>query len=282
MKSEYRRANDKYKFLEEISKLPIHEANLKLIETYQNTKNRSLKEAARTKLGELNLGFIYDQVNKRRKKMDPKLNARIPREEFVNEAMMRILQYVPENYKPEKGKLTTYMTKCVDQAVNKVIEDTLWTVYIPRETNRDRFEISKIESKDYEEISLKTGITVRRVRKALEVPERVDVLDIENSDITYMGFDDPTVREVIERETSEKMKLILSSLNDRQFFVLSQHHGLGYGPDFNGYEYVREDKKPYRDIGELMGTSWQNAQQMEKRAFQKLAKREDIRQMAGH
>ncbi|NIO23113.1 MAG: hypothetical protein GTN38_03755 [Candidatus Aenigmarchaeota archaeon] len=243
-----------------VSDLPRREKYRKLLSIYQNTDSEILRGYIRTEVGEMLTEFLYKAVKGMSRETLKIYN--IPVDEVVNESMVRILGEKLDTYNTEKGSpFESYVFRVVRDSVSNVVEGLRAVSQGPNGKGKEEDVKGTDRGAYYGEYKYRGLI----------------ILNQHSSKIH-----DRTLERIISKDTEKKIKAALNdSLNEREFFVLSQLHGLGYGPVLDGHAYVREEYKTPGEIGELLEIGQQQVNELEDRAYEKLGKIKRIRKMAG-
>ena len=186
------------------------------------------------------------------------------------------LMKAAEKYDYQKGyKFSTYSTWWVRQAMSRAISDCSRTIRVPVHIHDITNKIGKVtialfqelgRKPNLEEISLKTGLPLEKVRKIMKVPN--GTVSIE----TPIGDDDSTLgdliadpkalspfMELVDTSLREEISKVLSTLTTREEKVIRMRFGIGEKTDYT-----------LEEVGNVFGLTRERIRQIENKALRKL------------
>ena len=186
------------------------------------------------------------------------------------------LMKAAEKYDYQKGyKFSTYSTWWIRQAITRAIADYARTIRVPVHVLESKNKIRKVtvslfqelgREPSLEEISLKTGLALEKVRKISKVSE--GTISIETpigDDSSKLGdfIADPKtsspLKELEGVSLKEEIDKILSTLTPREEKVVRMRLGIGEKTDFT-----------LEEVGEVFGLTRERIRQIEAKALRKL------------
>ena len=202
-------------------------------------------------------------------------NRAVPLIDLIQEGSIGLLTAAKKFDYTRNTRFSTYASPWIRQGINKCILNDSGVIRVARHTLEKMKKLlaamAAIEQEglepDKEELSLRTGIPADKVTQLLELIPRVGSLDApagdpEHDSLQTMLPDTQTPQpheELVRRELSHTMELLLSALDPRQQQILRLHFGM-------------EDDVCHSlaEIGKMLGISKERARQLEQQALGKL------------
>ncbi|MEI6153763.1 MAG: sigma-70 family RNA polymerase sigma factor, partial [Deltaproteobacteria bacterium] len=186
------------------------------------------------------------------------------------------LMKAAEKYDYQKGyKFSTYSTWWIRQTITRAIADYSRTIRVPVHIHDITHKIGKVtitlfqklgRKPNLEEISLKAGLPLEKVRKIMKVPN--GTVSIE----TPIGDDDSTLgdliadpkalspfMELVDTSLREEISKVLSTLTTREEKVIRMRFGIGEKTDYT-----------LEEVGNVFGLTRERIRQIENKALRKL------------
>ena len=195
--------------------------------------------------------------------------------DLIQEGNMGLMK-AAEKYDYQKGyKFSTYSTWWIRQSITRAIADCSRTIRVPVHILETKNKISKAkvalfqelgEKPNLEEISLKAGLPLEKVRKIMRVSG--GAISIETpigDDESKLGdfIADPKASspfmEFVDISLKEEIDKVLSSLTPREEKVIRMRLGIGEKTDFT-----------LEEVGDVFGLTRERIRQIEAKALRKL------------
>ena len=195
--------------------------------------------------------------------------------DLIQEGNMGLMKAV-EKYDYQKGfKFTTYSTWWIRQAITRAIADCARTVRVPVHILETKNTINKAtvalfqelgKEPDPEEIALKTGLPLQKVRKTMGVSD--GTVSIETpiwDDESILGdfIADPKapspLMELVGTSLKEEIDKVLSTLTPREEKIIRMRLGIGENAD-----------STLEEVGDVFGLTRERIRQIEAKALRKL------------
>jgi RNA polymerase primary sigma factor len=188
-------------------------------------------EQAKKRLIECNMRLVINIAKTYR-------NRAIPLEDLIQEGAIGLMQ-AADRFDPEKGfRFSTYATHWIKQAIGRAIDNKSKAIRLPahvsqslRKVERERLRLSREMGCDPtpEDLANAIGISAKRLLMLMQSSQELVSLDMtvgENGGTTLGGLlrdqnltSDPENR-VLDQETGEELRRILSELNEREQRVM--------------------------------------------------------------
>ena len=195
--------------------------------------------------------------------------------DLIQEGNMGLMK-AAEKYDYQKGyKFSTYSTWWIRQAITRAIADYARTIRVPVHVLETMNKITKVtislfqelgREPTLEEISLKAGLPLEKVRKIMKVSN--EPISIE----TPIGDDDSKLadfiadpkspspfEELVSISTKEEIDKVLSTLTPREEKVIRMRLGIGEKTDYT-----------LEEVGDVFGLTRERIRQIEAKALRKL------------
>jgi RNA polymerase primary sigma factor len=240
-------------------------AKLKLMEL--NEIENGLK-IVRNRLVQANLRLVVSIAKKY-------LNRGLSFLDLIQEGNMGLMK-AAEKYDYQKGfKFTTYSTWWIRQAITRAIADCARTVRVPVHILETKNTINKAtvalfqelgKKPDLEEIALKAGLPLQKVRKTMSVSGgAVSIETPIGDDDSKLGdfIADPKASspfmELVGTSLKEEIDKVLSTLTPREEKIVRMRLGIGEKTDFT-----------LEEVGDVFGLTRERIRQIEAKALRKL------------
>jgi RNA polymerase primary sigma factor len=195
--------------------------------------------------------------------------------DLIQEGNMGLMK-AAEKYDYRKGyKFSTYSTWWIRQAITRAIADYARTIRVPVHILETMNKINKStvalfqelgRKPNLEEISLRTGLTLEKVRKVMKVSN--GAISIETpigDDQSKLGdfIADPKasspLTELVGVSLKEEIDKVLSTLTPREEKIVRMRLGIGEKTDFT-----------LEEVGDVFGLTRERIRQIEAKALRKL------------
>jgi RNA polymerase primary sigma factor len=214
-------------------------------------------EQAKKRLIECNMRLVINIAKTYR-------NRAIPLEDLIQEGAIGLMQ-AADRFDPEKGfRFSTYATHWIKQAIGRAIDNKSKAIRLPahvsqslRKVERERLRLSREMGCDPtpEDLANAIGISAKRLLMLMQSSQELVSLDMtvgENGGTTLGGLlrdqnltSDPENR-VLDQETGEELRRILSELNEREQRVMRIRFKLE-GSDPGAHDESSKDLKLSRE-----------------------------------
>jgi len=264
------------KVLEEIIKKVSRQIDF-LDEQEADTVRKKLKEiaaienglkAVKNRLIQANLRLVINIAKKY-------LNRGLSFLDLIQEGNMGLMK-AAEKYDYQKGyKFSTYSTWWIRQAITRAIADYARTIRVPVHVLETMNKITKVtislfqelgREPSLEEISVKAGLPVEKVRKIMKVSnEPISIETPIGDDESKLGdfIADPKspspFTELVTISLKEEISKVLSTLTPREEKVIRMRLGIGEKTDYT-----------LEEVGEVFGLTRERIRQIEAKALRKL------------
>jgi len=264
------------KVLEEIIRKVSKEIDF-LDEKEADTVRKKLKEIAvienglktvKNRLIQANLRLVINIAKKY-------LNRGLSFLDLIQEGNMGLMK-AAEKYDYQKGyKFSTYSTWWIRQAITRAIADYARTIRVPVHVLETMNKITKVtislfqelgREPSLEEISVKAGLPVEKVRKIMKVSnEPISIETPIGDDESKLGdfIADPKspspFTELVTISLKEEISKVLSTLTPREEKVIRMRLGIGEKTDYT-----------LEEVGEVFGLTRERIRQIEAKALRKL------------
>ena len=195
--------------------------------------------------------------------------------DLIQEGNMGLMK-AAEKYDYQKGfKFTTYSTWWIRQAITRAIADCTRTVRVPVHILETKNTINKAtvalfqelsKRPDLEEIALKVGLPLQKVRKIMGVSgEAVSIETPIGDDESKLGdfiadLKTPSpFMEFVGTSLKEEIDKVLSTLTPREEKIVRMRLGIGEKTDFT-----------LEEVGDVFGLTRERIRQIEAKALRKL------------
>jgi len=195
--------------------------------------------------------------------------------DLIQEGNMGLMK-AAEKYDYQKGfKFTTYSTWWIRQAITRAIADCARTVRVPVHILETKNTINKAtvalfqelgKKPDLEEIALKAGLPLQKVRKTMSVSGgAVSIETPIGDDDSKLGdfLADPKASspfmELVGTSLKEEIDKVLSTLTPREEKIVRMRLGIGEKTDFT-----------LEEVGDVFGLTRERIRQIEAKALRKL------------
>jgi RNA polymerase primary sigma factor len=195
--------------------------------------------------------------------------------DLIQEGNMGLMK-AAEKYDYQKGfKFTTYSTWWIRQAITRAIADGARTIRVPVHVLETKNTINKAtvalfqelgKKPDLEEIALKAGLPLQKVRKTVGVSEgTVSIETPIGDDESKLGdfIADPKASspfmEFVGTSLKEEIDKVLSTLTPREEKIVRMSLGIGEKTDFT-----------LEEVGDVFGLTRERIRQIEAKALRKL------------
>jgi RNA polymerase primary sigma factor len=195
--------------------------------------------------------------------------------DLIQEGNMGLMK-AAEKYDYQKGyKFSTYSTWWIRQAITRAIADYARTIRVPVHVLETMNKITKVtislfqelgREPNLEEISLKAGLPLEKVRKIMKVSnEPISIETPIGDDESKLGdfIADPKspspFTELVNISLKEEISKVLSTLTPREEKVIRMRLGIGEKTDFT-----------LEEVGEVFGLTRERIRQIEAKALRKL------------
>ncbi len=225
-------------------------------------------KVVRNRLVQANLRLVINIAKKY-------LNRGLPFLDLIQEGNMGLMK-AAEKYDYQKGyKFSTYSTWWIRQAITRAIADCGLTIRVPVHILETKNKINKAtvalfqelgEEPNLEEISLKAGLPVEKVRKVQRVSGGAVSIETPVGDdesklgdfIADQKASSPFM-ELVGTSLKEEINKVLSTLTPREEKVIRMRLGIGEKTDFT-----------LEEVGEVFGLTRERIRQIEAKALRKL------------
>ena len=195
--------------------------------------------------------------------------------DLIQEGNMGLMK-AAEKYDYQKGyKFSTYSTWWIRQAITRAIADYARTIRVPVHVLETMNKITKVtislfqelgREPNLEEISLKAGLPLEKVRKIMKVSnEPISIETPIGDDESKLGdfIADPKspspFSELVGLSLKEEIDKVLSTLTPREEKVIRMRLGIGEKTDYT-----------LEEVGEVFGLTRERIRQIEAKALRKL------------
>jgi RNA polymerase primary sigma factor len=195
--------------------------------------------------------------------------------DLIQEGNMGLMK-AAEKYDYQKGyKFSTYSTWWIRQAITRAIADYARTIRVPVHVLETMNKITKVtislfqelgREPNLEEISLKAGLPLEKVRKIMKVSnEPISIETPIGDDESKLGdfIADPNspspFNELVGISLKEEIDKVLSTLTPREEKVIRMRLGIGEKTDYT-----------LEEVGEVFGLTRERIRQIEAKALRKL------------
>jgi len=195
--------------------------------------------------------------------------------DLIQEGNMGLMK-AAEKYDYQKGyKFSTYSTWWIRQAITRAIADYARTIRVPVHVLETMNKITKVtislfqelgREPNLEEISLKAGLPLEKVRKIMKVSnEPISIETPIGDDESKLGdfIADPKspspFKELVDISLKEEIDKVLSTLTPREEKVIRMRLGIGEKTDYT-----------LEEVGEVFGLTRERIRQIEAKALRKL------------
>ena len=195
--------------------------------------------------------------------------------DLIQEGNMGLMK-AAEKYDYQKGyKFSTYSTWWIRQAITRAIADYARTIRVPVHILETTNKISKVSisliqelgrEPNLEEISLKSGIPLEKVRKIMKVTSGTVSIEtpVGDDDSKLADFiADPKASspfaEFVDISLKEEIDKVLSTLTPREEKVIRMRLGIGEKTDYT-----------LEEVGDVFGLTRERIRQIEAKALRKL------------
>lgn len=195
--------------------------------------------------------------------------------DLIQEGNMGLMK-AAEKYDYQKGyKFSTYSTWWIRQAITRAIADYARTIRVPVHVLETMNKITKVtislfqelgREPNLEEISLKAGLPIEKVRKIMKVSnEPISIETPIGDDESKLGdfIADPKspspFSELVGISLKEEIDKVLSTLTPREEKVIRMRLGIGEKTDYT-----------LEEVGEVFGLTRERIRQIEAKALRKL------------
>ncbi|OPY78223.1 MAG: RNA polymerase sigma factor SigA [Syntrophorhabdus sp. PtaU1.Bin153] len=195
--------------------------------------------------------------------------------DLIQEGNMGLMK-AAEKYDYQKGyKFSTYSTWWIRQAMTRAIADCGRTIRVPVHVFDIKSKISRAtvalfqelgRKPDLEEIALKTGLSVQKVRKIMTVSNgAVSIETPIGDDESKLGdfIADPRasspLMELMDTSLKEEIDKVLSTLTPREEKIVRMRLGIGERTDYT-----------LEEVGDVFGITRERIRQIEAKALRKL------------
>ncbi len=195
--------------------------------------------------------------------------------DLIQEGNMGLMK-AAEKYDYQKGyKFSTYSTWWIRQAITRAIADYARTIRVPVHVLETMNKITKVtialfqelgREPNLEEISLKAGLPLEKVRKIMKVSnEPISIETPIGDDESKLGdfIADPKspspFSELVGLSLKEEIDKVLATLTPREEKVIRMRLGIGEKTDYT-----------LEEVGEVFGLTRERIRQIEAKALRKL------------
>lgn len=195
--------------------------------------------------------------------------------DLIQEGNMGLMK-AAEKYDYQKGyKFSTYSTWWIRQAMTRAIADYARTIRVPVHILEAKNKINKVTTSliqelgrtpNVEEISLKAGLPLAKVRKIMKVCDgTVSIETPIGDDASRLGdfIEDPKastpLAEFEDISRKEEIDKVLSTLTPREEKIIRMRFGIGEKTDFT-----------LEEVGDVFGLTRERIRQIETKALRKL------------
>ena len=265
-------------YFSQISKYPLlsFEEEQELFKRLSETDDEEKKKEIKDELTNRNLRLVAHTAKRGSKYL--------PLEDCIQNGTIGLLTAI-ERFDYTKGyKFSTYATWWISQAISRGIDDEGKSVRLPAHIKENIRKMNKaieqiraenlVDIPTVEEIAEKTGFTEEKVRNLLILSKDAVSLDVSygtdesNQTVTLSDYiEDPKCTnlaedKVFEEERKEAINRMLSTLSERESYVIKKRFGLE-----NGTCYTLDQ------IGKELNLTRERVRQIETRALQHLKTR---------
>jgi RNA polymerase primary sigma factor len=222
----------------------------------------------RNRLVQANLRLVINIAKKH-------LNRGLSFLDLIQEGNMGLMK-AAEKYDYQKGyKFSTYSTWWIRQAITRALADCARTIRVPVHILETKNKISKAtvallqelgKKPNVEEISLKAGLPLEKVRKIMQVSSgAVSIETPIGDDESNLGdfIADPKASspftEFVDISLKEEIDKVLSTLTPREEKIIKMRLGIGEKTDFT-----------LEEVGDVFGLTRERIRQIEAKALRKL------------
>jgi RNA polymerase primary sigma factor len=203
------------------------------------------------------------------------MNRGLPFLDLIQEGNMGLIK-AADKYDYQKGyKFSTYSTWWIRQAITRAIADYARTIRVPVHILETTNKISKVTKSlvqelgrepSLDEISLKTGLSLEKIRKIMRVTNgTVSIETPIGDDESKLGdfIADPKASspftEFVSTSLKEEISKVLSTLTPREEKIIRMRLGIGEKTDYT-----------LEEVGDVFGLTRERIRQIEVKALKKL------------